>query len=766
MGNQKPILWKLDDTPDWIRRKVDQQLGPDERVRLCFEADMDLAGRFRPEAMAVTDRRMFVVDQEGPGPLREVTLHELALARLKWHMSSGFLLVTTWERNIEMLRFSPTISQPVAEFKEELDQFLMARLAWESPDQHEEEVEHRDEEESASEANERARRCPECGQLLPRDRDVCRACISTRKVMWRIFGYVKPYKKLMLGALALTLVASGITPVVPRLGKTIIDSGVDGHSLVVIRNVAIALAALLLLRAGVAAVRKLVVVRVAQNVVYDLRYAVYSHLQKLSMDFHDRQSTGRLISRVVTDTNRLQQFAVGQVQQCVVDVFVMGFVLAMMAGASWKLTLMVWFPLPVFYLLIRWYRRNIHQVLRKAFRIRGAMSGHLADTIPGISMVKAFSQEDRTIAEFSRLSDGYRDERIKATGLSAAFAAAFIILTQIGVVLVYFFGGRAAVMGQFTKGDLVMFIGWLGIMYAPVLRFAQLTTQFENAATSAERVFDVLDAEVVVDTNDAGEELDGVGEGVRFERLSFSYDDGAPVLRNISFEVKAGETVGIVGPSGSGKSTLMKLLCRFYDPTGGRIVVDGRDIRDLSLKSFRRHLAVVGQNPVLFRDSILENIRYGRPDATADEVIAAARTANAHEFITRFPEAYDTNAREQGNRFSGGERQRICIARAIVKDPELLVLDEATSSVDTRNEKLIQEALDRLTEDRTTFIIAHRLSTLRNADKIVMLKDGKVLDVGPHDELVKRSEDYRELVESQSALGDRAQLEEARQARA
>ncbi len=759
MGTNRAIVWKLDETPEWVQPKLEELFPGEEKVRLCFESDMTLDGHYEPEALVVTDQRVLAIGPGSAEPLREVPLRDVALSKVKWHMGNGILLITTWDHNVEMQRFSPSLADQVEEFKEELDQYLMDRLAWEAPDQHEQDLEHRDEEDSTGDASEGARRCPECGQLLPRDRDICRACVSTKRVVSRMLAYLKPYKKTIALSLVLTCIMSGVTVVVPRLGKTIIDEGVRNGNLGVLRTVAIVLGLMLLVRAGVAALRKLVVVRVAQNVIYDLRHGVYSHLQKLSMDFHDRQSTGRLIARVVSDTTRLQRFAVGQVQQFVVDVFVLVMMLGLMLSQSVTLTLMVWFPLPIFYFLIRWYRNNIHKVLRKAFRLSAGMSGHLADTIPGIAMVKAFSQENRTIDEFNRLSNGYREERIKATAFSAAFAGAFVVLTQVGTVLVYWLGGRAAVMGEFTTGSLVMFIGWLAIMYGPVRRFALLTEQFESAATSAERVFDVLDAEVVVSDKEDGEELEEIREGIRFEGVGFNYEGGPLVLRDVSFEVKAGETVGIVGPSGSGKSTLMKLLCRFYDPSKGRILVDGTDLSDIKLKSFRRQLAVVGQSPVLFRDSILENIRYGRPDANRDEVIRAARIANAHEFIMSFPEAYDTNAREQGNRFSGGERQRICIARAIVKDPELLVLDEATSSVDTKNEKLIQEALDRLCRDRTTFIIAHRLSTLRNADKIAMFEDGRLLDIAPHDELMERCTEYRELVKSQSALGEEAPLE-------
>ncbi len=761
MSGDKPIVWTQDATPDWVIQRLDTLFGNGEEVKLCLESDMDLEGGYAPEALVVTDSRVLVIRPEADDPVREAPLCEVALVKLKWLMGNGMLVLTTWEENLEMLRFSPTISEQVEEFTEEFQQYLMARLAWDDPEQNEEELDHRDEEESTGEANQNARRCSECGQLLPRDRDVCRACLSKQKIITRMFSYLKPYKGMLAVSLGLTFCMAVIQAAVPRLGRTLIDDAIGNSDMALLRTVVIALAVMLLMRAGLAAARKLVVVRVAQNMIYDLRQKVYSHLQDLSMEFHDRQSTGRLISRVVSDSSRLQRFAVGHAQQFVVDIMVLGIVLFWMLRYSAPLTLMLWFPLPLYYFLVKWYRENVHKVLRKAFRLRAAMSGHLADTIPGIAMVKAFSQEDRAVREFNGLSDGFRGERVKAAGFSARFVAGFMVLTQIGTVLVYWFGGRNTLEGTgFTVGQLVMFIGWIGMMYAPVRRFAKITEQFENASTSAERVFDVLDAEVVVGHNEDGPQVTDINESVTFEDVTFSYDSGPEVLKGVSFKAKAGETIGIVGPSGSGKSTLIKLLCRFYDPSNGRILIDGKDLSEVQLHSFRNQISIVGQDPFLFRDTILENIRYGRPDASREEVIKAARVANAHEFVMSFPEAYDTDARERGDRFSGGEKQRICIARAVLNDPNLLILDEATSSVDTKNEKLIQQALDRLIKDRTAFIIAHRLSTLRNADRILVVKDGRALDIGPHRKLMERCREYRDLVEAQKDLAGEEEEEE------
>ena len=754
MSGRKRMFDELSKAPPWVGRRLERRLSESEEVRLCFVSDMEAGGRYAPEALVVTDDRVLAVSREHEGLRKEVSLGQVALVTIKRFMGNGLFVLTTWRENVEVLRFSASLAAEAEELKQRFEEHLMSRVIGHHPDENRDKLEHRDEEEVTAEALEEGRqRCPKCGRLLPPDREICSACLDKRTVLRRMLSYVRPYKSMLVVAGVLTVSLALVQCVMPRLTRTIIDEAIVPRDMRMLGIVVAFIAGLFLVRAAVAAVRRLVNANLAQNVVYDLRHAVYSHLQRLSMSYHDKQSTGRLISRVVSDTSQIQQFAVAGLQQLLVDVLVMAIVLVWMMHYSPGLTLVLWAPVPVFYFLVRWYRSNVHKVFRKAWRKRAAMSAHLSDTLPGIEMVKAFSQEQSAIGEFDRHSDGFRAELIRGTKFSARFTAAFMMLTQMGTVLVYWLGGRGTISGTgFTVGELVMFIQWIGMINMPVMRFAVLTEQLENAMTSSERVFDVLDTEAIVSPNEGGHEVDGVKEGIRFENVSFSYDSGPTILKDISFSAAPGETIGIVGPSGSGKSTLIKLLCRFYDPSLGRILIDGHDLAKLNLPAYRKQIAIVGQMPFLFRDTILENIRYGKPDAGREEVIRAARIANAHEFVMRFPEAYDTDARERGSRFSGGEKQRLCIARAILKDPNILILDEATSSVDTKNEKLIQQALDRLIRERTAFIIAHRLSTLRNADRIVMMTEGRILDVGTHRELMARCKPYRELVEAQGDL--------------
>jgi len=772
------IREKLTDCPDWLRTGLTELLQDGEQVVMAFISDMSLEGRYEAQALCVTDHRLLTLQEAAGPPVRELDLGQVALVRLKRFMGNGILLVTTWNENVEAVRYSATLAAVMEDFKTNLESYLVSRLEWSDPEENQGKVGHVDEEETTAEAAQNSRRCPQCGCVLPPDRESCTACTSRRTILRRMLSYLRPHLALVSLSFLLTVSVAATGAVVPWLGKRLIDDAILVARPDVLRVLLMVLGGVFLGRAIASGVRRYVTTRLSQEVIHDLRRGVYGHLQRLSQDFFDRQSTGRLISRVTNDTSRLQMFAVGGLQQFLVDIVLLAMVLAWMLSYSVQLTLLLWVPVPLLYFAVKWYHRRVHRVYRKAWRKMAGISEHLADTIPGIQLVKGFSQEDREIERFSGRIVSFKEEYLRATVFSAKFSTCVLLLTQVGTLTAYWAGGVGAMAStggagagvvqavlhpwsalgglllgtQLSVGELVMFMGWMGIMYAPVHRFSALAESFENASTSAARVFEVLDTEPTISANAGGGRLDKVQGDIRFQNVNFNYEAGPPILKNISFTVKAGETIGVVGPSGSGKSTLIKLLCRYYDPSRGQILIDGQDLSKINLASYRRMLGIVEQSPFLFGESITENIRYGKPEADAEDVLRAARAANAHEFIMLLPEGYDTEARERGSRFSGGERQRICIARAILKDPAILILDEATSAVDTRNEKLIQNALDQLITGRTTFIIAHRLSTLRNADKILVLEDGELLDIGSHTELVHRCKTYAELVKTQTEL--------------
>lgn len=736
--------------------ELERFLESGEEVTLLFESDMTLDGRYEPETVVVTNNRLFVLCRDAEDVCRELPLGQVALLKSKMYMGNGVLLVTTWGANIELVRYSSSLAEQAEQFVKALESYLISRTIWQNGTDNESKVEHKDDEKSA-EASNRAKRCPQCGRLLPPDRDICQSCVSKKAIVVRTLRYLKPYKRMLALTLLLTFIVAGLAVARPRLSQILMDDAILGNNLALLKLVVAALAGLFITGAVLSSIRGFLTTKLAENVCLDLRNDVYAHLQRLSLDYHDKQSTGRLISRVTTDTERLQTFAVSGLQQILVDVFVLTLVLAWMFMFSAKLTLILWLPVPLLFFVFKWYHRTVRPLYKKTWRRWAGLSAHLSDTIPGVALVQGFSQEQREIGEFETKNDRYRSQYLSTVLTDAKFNAAVILLIQFGTVLAYWFGGRATIGGALggkamTIGELVMFMGWMAQMYMPVQRFSMLSRSFEHAISSAERVFDVLDTEPTTSANEDGAVIEKIEGEIIFDNVSFAYEGGTNALERINFSVKAGETVGVVGPSGAGKSTLTKLLCRFYNPTKGTIWVGGEDLTSLNLASYRKQLGIVSQSPFLFHDTVMENIRYGKPDASLDEVIEAATLANCHEFIMEMPEAYDTDCRERGTRLSGGQQQRICIARAILKNPGILILDEATSSVDTKNEELIQEALDRLTENRTTFIIAHRLSTLRKADKILVIDKGKLLDCGSHEELVHRCKLYMELVEAQTKL--------------
>lgn len=381
-----------------------------------------------------------------------------------------------------------------------------------------------------------------------------------------------------------------------------------------------------------------------------------------------------------------------------------------------------------------------------------SISAILADTIPGVRVVKTFVAENREIDKFNKVNQDYFNSNMNAAKLSTIYFPIMGFVTFAGGIIIRWFGGHDVITGDMTVGELTMFMGYMWQFYAPVEGLTRLNHMLQMAASAAERVFEILDAQPEIEDKKDAKEIPIIEGNIKFDNVVFSYDGEKNALDGISFEAKAGEMIGLSGPSGAGKTTLINLIGRFYEANEGNITIDGYDIRDVKVKSLRDQISIVLQDPFLFHGSIAENISYGKPSASMAEIIASAKTANAHEFIMGFPDGYDTMIGERGVGLSGGEKQRISIARAILINPRILILDEATSSVDTETESLIQSAVDRLIEGRTTFAIAHRLSTLKKADKLLILEKGKIAEMGSHNELLENNGLYRRLVDMQSEL--------------
>jgi ATP-binding cassette subfamily B protein len=490
-------------------------------------------------------------------------------------------------------------------------------------------------------------------------------------------------------------------------------------------------------------------------VARDLRAELYEHIQRLSLAFFSRKKTGSLITRVSADTDRLWDFLAFGVVDVSLSLVMLAGLGVVLLSLDWRLGLVMTLPVPPLCWLIYRHGESLNRLFIRAWRKWSRVSDVLSDTIPGIRVVKAFNQEDREIARFGVRNEDVTAEFNRIHDMWTGFWPLLMLAVHAMTVMVWVIAvprllGAGATL---SAGTFVSFLLYTTMFVAPIEIIGQMARTINRATTSAHRVFEVLDTEPEVRDAPQPVRLEPVRGRVTFEHVTFAYDGVRQVLRGVSFDVAPGELIGLVGSSGGGKSTIVNLIARFYDVTGGAIRVDGVDVRQLEQGHYRRQIGMVLQDPYLFHGTVLDNIRYGLPEAGLTEVIAAAQAANAHDFVCKLPHGYDTVVGERGHTLSGGERQRVSIARAILHDPRILILDEATSSVDTETEREIQEALERLIAGRTVFAIAHRLSTLRKASRLFVVEDGRLAEAGTHRELLDRANGrYRRLYEMQLQL--------------
>ncbi|HSM59719.1 MAG TPA: ABC transporter ATP-binding protein [Longimicrobiales bacterium] len=572
-------------------------------------------------------------------------------------------------------------------------------------------------------------------------------------VLLRLLRYLLRYRRqLVVGFLAATGITA-VSLVPPWLAGYLIDSvvrPVQEGTLPVERGawigwIAVATMALVyLVRQASALVRLRYLAILGEWVARDLRTELYEHLHSLSLGFYSRKRTGSLITRVSSDTDRLWDFlAFGSVDVSLSVVMLLGLS-AVLLGLDRGLGLVMVLPVPLFCWAIFKHGEHMNRFFIRAWRKWSRVTDVLSDTIPGMRVVKAFNQEDRERGRFNERNVDVTDEFNRIHASWTTFWPALMLAVHGTTVIVWAFAlpRLLGTSGESTlsAGTFVSFLLYTTMFIGPMEVIGQMARTVQRATTSAHRVFEVLDTEPeIVDLPDAVR-LEPVEGRVEFEDVSFGYDGVRQVIKGVSFEVEAGEMIGLVGPSGGGKTTVTNLIARFYDATAGRVLIDGVDIRQLDNGHYRRQVGMVLQEPYLFHGSVMDNIRYGHPEAAAERVIEAARAANAHDFIVKLPQGYDTIVGERGQNLSGGERQRVSIARAILHDPRILILDEATSAVDTETERNIQEAMDRLVAGRTVFAIAHRLSTLHKATRLFVMKDGRLVEAGTHEELLNRED--------------------------
>ncbi|MDX9843762.1 MAG: ABC transporter ATP-binding protein [Aquabacterium sp.] len=611
--------------------------------------------------------------------------------------------------------------------------------------------------------------CPVCHAPLPPDSDECAVCHRDKQappstwVLLRLWRFARPYQGMLLAGFLLTLAGTAATLVPPYLTMPLMDEilipfqngqAIDtGHVMLLLGGLlASALAAWLL---GWA--RTYVLALVSERIGADLRTATFEHLLRLSLDYFGSKRTGDLMARIGSETDRINVFLSLHALDFATDVLMIAMTAAILISINPWLALVTLVPLPFIAWLIHLVRDRLRTGFEKIDRVWGEVTNVLADTIPGIRVVKAFAQEQREADRFRAANQYNLQANDKLNKTWSLFTPTVSLLTEIGLLVVWAFGIWLVHEQDITVGVLTAFIAYIGRFYGRLDSMSRIVSVTQKAAAGAKRIFDILDHVSNVPDPVNPVKLPALQGRLELDRIGFRYGSRA-VIRDVSLDIQPGEMIGLVGHSGSGKSTLVNLICRFYDVSDGGIRVDGVDVRRIAVADFRRHIGLVLQEPFLFFGTIAENIAYGKPDASREEIIAAARAAHAHEFILRLPQGYDSLVGERGQGLSGGERQRISIARALLINPRILIMDEATSAVDTETEKEIQKALDNLVKGRTTIAIAHRLSTLRKADRLVVMDKGRIVEVGPHDELMAREGAYWRLYQAQARKAEQDAL--------
>jgi len=576
---------------------------------------------------------------------------------------------------------------------------------------------------------------------------------STWEILRRVARYLRPYKLMAVGTVGCAVMSLAFALAYPKLTQYVIDEAIGQKRVDLLTPMMLGLIGAFLLRDVFNSLRIRINNTFEQNVIYDMRREVYGRLQRLPAGYFDQRASGDLMTRVIEDVNSVERVLIDGTEQGTVAVLGIVGVTAIMFATNVKLAVTALLPLPLLVGGALWYTLTAHRRYRVQRQAASAMNALLMDNLQGVRQIKSFVREEAEDARFAKRADDLRKGTLGIMRVWAAYSPAMSFAGALGLALVLWVGGSQVLHDRMTVGELVGFMFYLALFYEPIARLHGLNQMLQAARASGERVFDILDA--------PQERPDGalrkkLGEGVGairgeviYDKVNFAYQADRPVLRQISLQTSPGEMIALVGPTGAGKSTLVNLLPAFYELTSGKITIDGQDIRSVTLESLREQISIVSQEAFLFNGTVRENILFGRLEATEDEMIAASQAANCHDFIMRLPEGYDSRVGERGVKLSVGEKQRVSIARALLKNAPILILDEATASVDTATERLIQEALERLMANRTSFVIAHRLSTIRKADQILVMRHGQIIERGTHADLLAANGLYSRLARIQ-----------------
>jgi ATP-binding cassette, subfamily B, bacterial len=716
-----------------------------ENALTAIEVDLNAQLQFSSIHLVLTDRRILIFDN-ALSTWQHWDLDPAHQLRMYDHAGVGTLELHNDQQRLHLWRFTLTCHSQAVVFIQAFDRLQQRRA---NP--------HQVDDVAGLEAP----CCAVCNAILPAEAQECPACARTQPaptstwVLLRLWRFARPYRYQLLSGFLLTLASTAATLVPPYLTIPLMDEILipyQGGKPIDFGLVGLILGGLLasaLVAWGLSWARTYILALVSERMGADLRTTTYEHLLRLSLDYFGGKRTGDLMARIGSETDRINVFLSLHALDFITDVLMIAMTAAILFSINPWLALVTLVPLPFIAWMIHTVRDRLRTGFEKIDRVWSEVTNVLADTIPGIRVVKAFAQEKREAQRFRDANQHNLEVNDRLNKTWSLFSPTVSLLTEMGLLVVWAFGVWLVSRDQITVGVLTAFIAYIGRFYGRLDSMSRIVSVTQKAAAGAKRIFDILDHVSNVPDPVQPVILTKVQGAISMRNVSFRYGSRS-VIKGLTLDIQPGEMIGLVGHSGSGKSTLVNLISRFYDVTDGAILVDGVDIRRFAVSDYRQHIGLVLQEPFLFFGTIAENIAYGKPEASRDEIVAAARAAYAHEFILRLPHGYDSLVGERGQGLSGGERQRISIARALLINPRILILDEATSAVDTETEKEIQKALDNLVLGRTTLAIAHRLSTLRKADRLVVMDRGEVVEVGSHDTLMNKKGAYWRLYDAQA----------------